>query len=184
MRFTDVIHQNWLVWLRKLDTLGVFYFLLCQMTVTGYYSITLVVCVSVSLSVLHPFIFSLLDDNLSKCQWIFTKLGFCIDIVRSGLGLLMGKFHQFLTELSVHDTIMAGYYCSVFCLRVCLLLSRVMSFRFYCCLYVSAVIFVLDSSNKERLQEAYNELAKLVQEKELKEASLLIFANKQVLTSH
>ena len=42
------------------------------------------------------------------------------------------------------------------------------------------MIFVLDSSNKERLQEAYNELAKLVQEKELKEASLLIFANKQV----
>ena len=45
---------------------------------------------------------------------------------------------------------------------------------------ISAVIFVLDSNNKDRLQEAYNELAKLVQEKELKEASLLIFANKQV----
>ena len=47
---------------------------------------------------------------------------------------------------------------------------------------ISAVIFVIDSSNKDRLQEAYNELAKLVQEKELKEASLLIFANKQVIT--
>lgn len=43
-----------------------------------------------------------------------------------------------------------------------------------------AVIFVVDSSNRERLDEAQNELVKLVQEKELKEASLLIFANKQV----
>ncbi|XP_061179785.1 E3 ubiquitin-protein ligase TRIM23-like [Saccostrea echinata] len=42
-----------------------------------------------------------------------------------------------------------------------------------------AVIFVVDSSNRERLAESFNELAKLVQEKELKEASLLIFANKQ-----
>ena len=45
---------------------------------------------------------------------------------------------------------------------------------------VPAVIFVVDSSNPERLEEAKNELVKLVQEKELKEASLLIFANKQV----
>ena len=29
---------------------------------------------------------------------------------RSGLGLLMGKFHQFLTELSACDMIMAGFY--------------------------------------------------------------------------
>jgi signal recognition particle receptor subunit beta len=43
-----------------------------------------------------------------------------------------------------------------------------------------AVIFVIDSSNKDRLMEAQNELAKLVQEKELREASLLIFVNKQV----
>lgn len=42
-----------------------------------------------------------------------------------------------------------------------------------------AVIFVIDSSNKDRLSEAQNELAKLVQEKELREASLLIFVNKQ-----
>lgn len=47
-------------------------------------------------------------------------------------------------------------------------------------LSVTAVIFVVDSSNRDRLAESCNELAKLVQEKELKEASLLIFANKQV----
>ena len=60
----------------------------------------------------------------------------------------------------------------------CWFLSLLGSMIFFA---ISAVIFVLDSSNKDRLQEAYNELAKLVQEKELKEASLLIFANKQVL---
>ncbi|XP_048755798.1 E3 ubiquitin-protein ligase TRIM23-like [Ostrea edulis] len=46
-----------------------------------------------------------------------------------------------------------------------------------------AVIFVVDSSNTDRLAESFNELAKLVQEKELKEASLLIFANKQDVES-
>jgi len=46
-----------------------------------------------------------------------------------------------------------------------------------------AVIFVIDSSNKDRLMEAQNELAKLVQEKELREASLLIFVNKLVLNA-
>lgn len=49
-----------------------------------------------------------------------------------------------------------------------------------CFFLFPALIFVVDSSNRERLTEAYNELAKLIQEKELKEASLLIFANKQV----
>ena len=47
------------------------------------------------------------DDNLSKRQWIFTKLStdVCALILwRSGLGLLMCKFHQILTELSARDT--------------------------------------------------------------------------------
>ena len=113
-------------------------------------------CLSICLSI-HPSIFSFLDDNLSKCQWIFTKLDVCIDIVeiwfgivneqilsifarvkmylpairlyfhfrlitlvninkfspnlvctlilwRPGLGLLMGKFCQVLTELSACHT--------------------------------------------------------------------------------
>ena len=48
-------------------------------------------------------IFSFPDDNLSKHQWIFTKLGMCIDIMKSGLGLLIGKFRPILTELSARD---------------------------------------------------------------------------------
>ena len=45
---------------------------------------------------IHPSVFLFLDDNLSKCKWILTKLVICINIMRSGLGLLMGKFRQFL----------------------------------------------------------------------------------------
>ena len=32
-------------------------------------------------------IFSFPDDNLSKHQWIFTKLGMCIDIVKIWFGI-------------------------------------------------------------------------------------------------
>ena len=44
------------------------------------------------------------NNNWSRSPWIFTKLSVCIDLWKSGLGLLMGKFCQFLTELSAHDT--------------------------------------------------------------------------------
>ena len=48
------------------------------------------------LSACYMSIFSFPDNNLSKCQWIFTKLGMCIDINRGGWRLLMGKFHLYL----------------------------------------------------------------------------------------
>ena len=44
-------------------------------------------------------IFLFLDDNLSKCQGILTKLCTCTDIKRSNLRLLMGKFSQFSTVI-------------------------------------------------------------------------------------
>uniref|UniRef100_UPI00398F1198 E3 ubiquitin-protein ligase TRIM23 isoform X2 n=1 Tax=Pristiophorus japonicus TaxID=55135 RepID=UPI00398F1198 len=44
------------------------------------------------------------------------------------------------------------------------------------------VVFVIDSSNRDRLMEAHSELAKLLTEKELRDALLLIFANKQDVT--
>ena len=54
------------------------------------------------LSARHMPIFLFPDDNLSKHQWLFTKLGMCIDIVEIWFGIAkaMGKFHQILTELS------------------------------------------------------------------------------------
>ena len=43
-------------------------------------------------SVIRPSIrFSFPDDNLSKHQWIFTKLGTCIDIVKVGFGIANGQ---------------------------------------------------------------------------------------------
>ena len=42
------------------------------------------------------------------------------------------------------------------------------------------MIFVIDGTNIERISEAHEELAKLMAEKRLKDALLLIFANKQV----
>ena len=55
-------------------------------------------------------VFAFPDKNYSKYQWIFTKLGMCIDIVEICMELLMVKFHQFLTELSAHHMIVVGYY--------------------------------------------------------------------------
>ena len=36
-------------------------------------------------------IFSFPDDNLNKHQWIFTKLGVCIDIVEIWFGIANGQ---------------------------------------------------------------------------------------------
>ena len=49
-------------------------------------------------------IFSFREDNLSECQWIFTKLGMCIDIVEIWSWIANGQFCQFLIELSAHNT--------------------------------------------------------------------------------
>ncbi|NXS48692.1 TRI23 ligase, partial [Balaeniceps rex] len=46
-------------------------------------------------------------------------------------------------------------------------------------LNTQAVVFVVDSSHRDRVSEAHSELAKLLTEKELRDALLLIFANKQ-----
>ena len=55
--------------------------------VAGYYGFTLVVHESVHSSVR----FSFPDDNLSKRQWIFTKLGMCIPIVEFWFGIASGQ---------------------------------------------------------------------------------------------
>ena len=44
------------------------------------------------LSARYMSVFSFLDDNFSKCQWIFTRLGICIALILlSALRLIMGK---------------------------------------------------------------------------------------------
>ena len=53
----------------------------------------MVMCLSVSCpSIICPSIpISFPDDNLSKQQWIFTKLGMCIDIVEIWFGIANGQ---------------------------------------------------------------------------------------------
>ena len=74
--------------------------------VAGYYGFTLVVHVSLCLSV-----FSFPDDNLSKYQWIFTKLGMCIDIVEIWCGIANGQI------LSIFDTVTCLRHAHIFVSR-------------------------------------------------------------------
>ena len=52
-------------------------------------------------------VFSFPDDNFSKYQWIFTKLGVCIDIVESYFGIADGKI------LSVFDSVICPQYICI-----------------------------------------------------------------------
>ena len=62
------------------------------------------VCQSVSLSV-RPSVFSFPDDNLSKYQWIISKLGMCIDIVEIWFGIANGQMSSIFTELCARHTV-------------------------------------------------------------------------------
>ena len=45
---------------------------------------------------------------------------------------------------------------------------------------ISGLIFVVDSNDRERVGEAKDELSRMLNEDELRDAILLVFANKQV----
>lgn len=47
-------------------------------------------------------------------------------------------------------------------------------------LLLSGLIFVVDSNDRERVNEAREELTRMLAEDELRDAVLLVFANKQV----
>ncbi len=53
-------------------------------------------------------------------------------------------------------------------------------FRIFILLIFLGLIFVVDSNDRERVGEARDELQRMLAEDELREAVLLIFANKQV----
>lgn len=48
------------------------------------------------------------------------------------------------------------------------------------CFLVLGLIFVVDSNDRERVNEAREELTRMLAEDELRDAVLLVFANKQV----
>ena len=52
--------------------------------------------------------FSFPDDNLSKRQWIFTKLGMCIDIVEIWFGIANGQIS------SIFDGVICPRYANIF----------------------------------------------------------------------
>ena len=76
----------------KFRTLYFMLFIPHHTIVAGYYGFALDVRMSVRPLVLHPSIrFLFPDDNLSKHQWIFIKLGMCIDIVDIWFGIANGQ---------------------------------------------------------------------------------------------
>ena len=49
-----------------------------------------------------------------------------------------------------------------------------------CSFFNAGLIFVVDSNDRERVNEAREELSRMLSEDELRDAVLLVFANKQV----
>lgn len=45
------------------------------------------------------------------------------------------------------------------------------------------LIFVIDSNDRDRIEEARQELSRIIQDREMKDALLLVFANKQDMRS-
>ena len=72
------------------------------------------VCPSVRQSYVRPSVFRFRMITGVNINLFSPNLVCALILWRSGLGLLMGKFRQCLTELSTRDTIMAGYYSLTF----------------------------------------------------------------------
>ena len=53
----------------------------------------------IELSACHTSVFSFSDDTLSKCQWIFIKLGVYIDIVEIWFGIAVGQILSILDRV-------------------------------------------------------------------------------------
>ena len=67
-------------------------------------SLWLPVCPSICLSYVCLSVFLFPDDNFSKCQWIFTKLSECIDIVEIWFVIVNGQIWSIFAELSAYNT--------------------------------------------------------------------------------
>ena len=65
------------------------------------------------------------DDNLSKCQWIFTKLGIFIDIVEIWFGIVSGQIS------SIFDSYLLVI-CPSFHFRMITLVYQMQCVHWYC----------------------------------------------------
>ena len=74
--------------------------------VSCWLSMCLSLCPSIHHTSLCPSVFSFPYDNFSKCQWIFTKLDLCIDIVEICFGIANGQitsiFDRVICQQHVH----------------------------------------------------------------------------------
>ena len=62
------------------------------------------------LSAHHMSIFSFLGDSFCKCQWIFTKLGMCFDIVEIWFWIANRQISSFFfSGLSARDTFLFSF---------------------------------------------------------------------------
>ena len=57
-----------------------------------------------SVSNVRPSVFSFPDDSLSKCQWIFTKLDVCIDIVEIWFVMVNGQISSIFDKVTCPPT--------------------------------------------------------------------------------
>lgn len=62
----------------------------------------------------------------------------------------------------------------------CVLLCETKQFLAFLVVLAAGLIFVVDSNDRERVNEAREELMRMLAEDELRDAVLLVFANKQV----
>ena len=76
-------------------------FIPCHTIVVRYYGITLALCVSICLLYIRPY-FCFQMITWVNVSGLSQNLVYVLKLWRSGLRLLMGKFHKFLTELSAH----------------------------------------------------------------------------------
>ena len=91
-------------------------------------------CLSALPSSVWPSIFPFPENNLSKYQWIFTKLGMCIDIVEIRFGIANGQNSYFfdrvfcpLSVLSFPDDNLSNYQWMFTKLGVCIDNGQILS---------------------------------------------------------
>ena len=97
--------------------------------------------------VVRPSVFLLLDNSLSKYQWIFTKLGMCIN-VEILFGIINGQILS-IFELSARQMIVVGNYCFMFYIDMILYLNTqcwwgVISFSLSTYLYIRPSFHLLN----------------------------------------
>ena len=80
------------------------FFIPCHTIVAGYYGFTLVLCKSIRRTSVRPSVFRFRMKTWVNVNGFSPNLVCALILWRSGLGLLMGKFRQFLMELPARDT--------------------------------------------------------------------------------